>query len=96
MGSLDDPTVREAVLQQLDSIRDCVGFAVGYDLFEPGQLVVRLSVSPTGRVTSTEIISDDTGGDDEIHACLEDAFAQLIFPRTSTVTWVCYPINVAY
>ncbi len=96
VGSLDDQAVREAVYQQLDRISECVGWAVGYDLFAPGQLVVRLAVAPAGRVSTVEMASDATGGDPEIHSCLEAAFADLVFPRTSTVTWVCYPINVAY
>jgi hypothetical protein len=96
VGSLDDRAVREAVLQQLDTIGLCVDWAVGYDLFEPGQLVVRLAVAPAGRVSSVEVAADATGGDPEVHSCLEAAFGDLVFPRTSTVTWVCYPINVAY
>ena len=96
VGSLDDQSVREAVYQQLDHIGRCVDWAVGYDLFVPGQLVVRLAVAPAGRVSSVEVAADATGGDPEVHGCLEAAFGDLVFPRTSTVTWVCYPINVAY
>lgn len=96
VGSLDDQAVREAVYQQLDHIRGCVGWAVGYDLFAPGQLVVRLAVAPSGRVSSVEMAAVPAGSDPEVAACLEAAFAGLVFPRTSTVTWVCYPINVAY
>lgn len=96
VGSLDDQAVREAVYQQLDRIGACVDWAVGYDLFQPGQLVVRLAVAPAGRVSSVEVAADAAGGDPEVHHCLEQAFGDLVFPRTSTVTWVCYPINVAY
>jgi hypothetical protein len=95
-GSLDDAAVRHAVTQQLDRIGACVDWAVGYDLFQPGQLVVRLAVSPAGRVASVGVANDATGGDAEVHNCFERAFGDLVFPRTSTVTWVCYPINVAY
>jgi len=96
VGSLDDQAVREAVYQQLDRIGKCVDWAVGYDLFERGQLVIRMAVAPAGRVTSVEMVADATGGDPDVQACLEAAFGDLVFPRTSTVTWVCYPINVAY
>ncbi len=96
VGSLDDQAVREAVYQQLDRIGECVDWAVGYDLLQPGQLVVRLSVAPAGRVSSVEVAADPSGQDAEVRSCLEAAFGDLVFPRTSTVTWVCYPINVAY
>jgi hypothetical protein len=96
VGSLDDEAVTEAVYRQLDRIQGCIDYAVSYDLFSPGQLVVRLSVAPAGRVTSVDVAADGTGGDPEVHGCLVAAFDELVFPRTSTVTWVCYPINVAY
>ncbi len=96
VGSLDDQAVREAVYQQLDQIGTCIQPAVRYDLLEPGQGVVRLAIAPAGRVSSVELASDSTGGDPEVRGCLEEAFADLVFPRASTVTWVCYPINVAY
>jgi hypothetical protein len=96
VGSLDDQAVREAVYQQLDRVGTCVDWAVGYDLLERGQIVVRMAVAPTGRVSSVELAVDNAGGDAEVQACFEGAFSELVFPRTSAVTWICYPINVAY
>jgi hypothetical protein len=96
VGSLDDQAVREAVYQQLDRVGTCVDWAVGYDLLERGQLVVRLAVAPTGKVSTVELAADSAGGDPEVRTCFEKAFSELVFPRTSAVTWICYPINVAY
>ncbi len=95
-GALTDVAVREAVFQQLDRVGACVDWAVSYDLLAPGQLVVRLAVSPVGRVTLVDVPVDHTGADQEFQSCLWRAFADLVFPRAGAVTWICYPINVDY
>ena len=96
VGSLPELAVQEAMFQQLGRVAECLERGIGYELLQQGQLVVRLSVAPSGRVTATDIAADSTGADPEVRDCLLARFDELVFPRASSVSWICYPINIDY
>jgi hypothetical protein len=91
-GALVRDVVVGAVLADLSPVRACVQDALPSGL--PGQVVLRLSVTPDGRVSRSVVASDTTGSDGRLAGCLARALAGTTFPAADGPTWVCWPVNV--
>ncbi|MBN1336070.1 MAG: hypothetical protein JXB39_08930 [Deltaproteobacteria bacterium] len=91
-GALSREAVLAAVLANLLPVRACVEDTLLQTT--PGQVVVRFSVTPEGRVSRSSVASDTTGGDGRLADCLAHALARTVFPPAEGPTWICWPVNV--
>ena len=93
-GALPRDAVLSAVLGDLAAVRACVQDALPLSPRRPGQVVVRLSVTPEGRVARSTVAADTTEGDGRLAECLAAALARTAFPAADGPTWICWPVNV--
>lgn len=93
-GALPREAVLRAVFGDLAAVRACVQDALPLAPHGPGQVVVRLSVTPEGRVSRSTVAADTTEGDGRLAGCLARALARTAFPPSEGPTWVCWPVNV--
>ncbi len=93
-GALSLEAVHAAVVADLSAVRICVQDALSEAPHQPGQVLVRLSVAPEGRVSRSTVAGDTTGDDGHLAACLARALARVPFPPADGPTWVCWPVNV--
>jgi len=95
VGALPDQDVLQLITEHPEGIRDCLRQALENGGLDNGQLVLRLAIAASGRVTRASVDADSTGSAEILRSCLSQAVKTLVFPRSSGVTWVCYPVNVA-
>jgi len=78
-GTMDPKSVRAVARAHLGEIETCVSRARMENRDLAGRVVLRIDVSPAGKVTGTSIAAS-TGADDNLQACMQRTVASWTFP----------------